>query len=162
MLMTLLFLHATVQAALLGQCQTGTALAGDLCLVRTLHMWQHLQLQHGHGAAEICATALPSFGEACSCAGARWEPASAADLLVRCRPVWWVGLHGPPLELEDGPDLHPQQLVCSLLCNQQGGPLQLAPPCNMSPRPATTPLAPQVSPAGSTARQELSPLPGQT
>ena len=46
MLMTLLFLHATVQAALLGQGPTGAALAGDLCLVRALHRWQHLQLQH--------------------------------------------------------------------------------------------------------------------
>ena len=31
MLVTLLFLHATVQAALLGQGAIGTALAGDLC-----------------------------------------------------------------------------------------------------------------------------------
>ena len=46
MLMTLLFLHATVQAALLGQGPAGTALAGDLCLVRALHTWHHLQLQH--------------------------------------------------------------------------------------------------------------------
>ena len=48
MLMTLLFLHATVQAALLGQGPTGTALAGDLCLVRALNPWQRLQLQHSN------------------------------------------------------------------------------------------------------------------
>ena len=74
------------------------------------------------------ATALPSFGEACSCAGAQGEPASAADLLMRCRPVRWVGPHSSPVELEDGQGLHPQQLGCSLLCSQQGGPLQLAAP----------------------------------
>ena len=38
----------------------------------------------------------------------------------------------------------------------------MAPHCNMSARPATTTLAPQVSSASDAARQELNPLPGQT